>query len=138
MRTALLRVDSAGAIIDSPNRAVIDLTSRKGRLILAAGAEMDLRAGTAAPRDRPWQERRPRPRVGERLPHRRQRCRLGRAGRARIAGAMRVAVNAFDYATYIDAPAAGVSDVNGSDPSRSPRPISIVSTGTIRHTETGR
>ncbi|WZB71520.1 hypothetical protein WJ968_06090 [Achromobacter xylosoxidans] len=44
-----LRVDSAGAIIDSPNRAVIDLTSRKGRLILAAGAEMDLRAGTAAP-----------------------------------------------------------------------------------------
>ena len=45
----LLRVDSAGAIIDSPNRAVIDLTSRKGRLILAAGAEMDLRAGTAAP-----------------------------------------------------------------------------------------
>ena len=29
---------------------------------------------------------------------------------------MRVAVNAFDYATYIDAPAAGVPDVNGRRP----------------------
>ena len=126
----LLRVDSAGAIIDSPNRAVIDLTSRKGRLILAAGAEMDLRAGTAAPAGTALAT--PRPSV-ERLPHRRQRCRLGRAGRARIAGAMRVAVNAFDYATYIDAPAAGVPMSTAGDPSRSPRPISIVSTGTIRH-----
>ena len=37
-------------------------------------------------------------------------------GAPRIAGAMRVAVNAFDYATYIDAPAAGVPDVNGRRP----------------------
>ncbi|WP_412778756.1 filamentous haemagglutinin family protein [Bordetella ansorpii] len=41
-----LRVDSYGKIIDSPNRAIVDLTSRDGTLTLATGAAIDLRAGT--------------------------------------------------------------------------------------------
>ncbi|EJL02445.1 hemagglutinin family protein [Pseudomonas fluorescens Q2-87] len=44
-----LRVDSYGKIIDSPNRAMVDLTSRGGVLTLADGARIDLRHGTAAP-----------------------------------------------------------------------------------------
>ncbi|ROM69682.1 hemagglutinin [Pseudomonas brassicacearum] len=44
-----LRVDSYGKIIDSPNRAIVDLTSRDGVLTLADGARIDLRHGTAAP-----------------------------------------------------------------------------------------
>lgn len=44
-----LRVDSYGKIIDSPNRAIVDLTSRAGVLTLADGARIDLRHGTAAP-----------------------------------------------------------------------------------------
>ncbi|QGA50511.1 filamentous hemagglutinin family protein [Pseudomonas brassicacearum] len=43
-----LRVDSYGKIIDSPNRAMVDLTSRAGVLTLADGARIDLRHGTAA------------------------------------------------------------------------------------------
>lgn len=43
-----LRVDSYGKIIDSPNRAMVDLTSRGGVLTLADGARIDLRHGTAA------------------------------------------------------------------------------------------
>ncbi|MHC8327167.1 filamentous haemagglutinin family protein [Pseudomonas sp. LB1P83] len=41
-----LRVDSYGKIIDSPNRAMVDLTSREGVLTLANGARIDLRHGT--------------------------------------------------------------------------------------------
>ncbi|MGJ7530266.1 filamentous haemagglutinin family protein [Variovorax sp. GB1P17] len=41
-----LRVDSYGKIIDSPNRAVVDLTSSDGTLTLGADARIDLRAGT--------------------------------------------------------------------------------------------
>jgi filamentous hemagglutinin family protein len=44
----LLRVDSYGKIIDSPNRAMIDLSTRDGVLTLADGARIDLRHGTAA------------------------------------------------------------------------------------------
>ena len=43
-----LRVDSYGKIIDSANRAIVDLTSREGTLTLGAGASVDLRAGTGA------------------------------------------------------------------------------------------
>ncbi|MGO4686296.1 beta strand repeat-containing protein, partial [Hyphomicrobium sp. 2TAF46] len=42
-----LRVDSYGKIIDSPNRAVIDVTSRKGTLTIGSHAAFDLRAGTS-------------------------------------------------------------------------------------------
>lgn len=43
-----LRVDSYGAIIDAPNRAVIDLDGGAGQLTLQAGASFDLRHGTDA------------------------------------------------------------------------------------------
>ena len=42
-----LRVDSYGKIIDSPNRAMIELTSANGSLQLGAASSMDLRAGTS-------------------------------------------------------------------------------------------
>ncbi|MFJ4142615.1 filamentous haemagglutinin family protein [Pseudomonas sp. NPDC089734] len=45
---SVLRVDSYGKIIDSPNRAIIELNSGDGRLLLASGARFDLRSGTAA------------------------------------------------------------------------------------------
>jgi hypothetical protein len=44
----VLRVDSYGKIIDSPNRAIVELTSRDGQLTLASGARIDLRHGTDA------------------------------------------------------------------------------------------
>ncbi|AZD15689.1 filamentous hemagglutinin family protein [Pseudomonas chlororaphis] len=46
---SLLRVDSYGKIIDSPNRALIELNSGDGQLTLASGARFDLRHGTDAP-----------------------------------------------------------------------------------------
>ncbi|NWD71876.1 filamentous hemagglutinin family protein [Pseudomonas gingeri] len=42
-----LQVDSRGQIIDSPNRAIVELNSGQGLLTLASGAAIDLRAGTA-------------------------------------------------------------------------------------------
>ena len=42
----VLRVDSYGKIIDSPNRAMVELGSGAGTLTLAAGARIDLRNGT--------------------------------------------------------------------------------------------
>jgi hypothetical protein len=44
----VLRVDSYGKIIDSPNRAIVELSSGNGRLTLAQGARIDLRHGTNA------------------------------------------------------------------------------------------
>lgn len=41
-----LRLDSYGKIIDSPNRAVVELSSGDGQLLLANGARIDLRHGT--------------------------------------------------------------------------------------------
>ena len=43
-----LRVDSYGKIIESPNRAIVELRSGDGVLTLASGARIDLRHGTAA------------------------------------------------------------------------------------------
>jgi len=42
----LLRLDSYGQIIDSPNRAIVELSSGDGLLTLAAGSRIDLRHGT--------------------------------------------------------------------------------------------
>ncbi|WP_232311081.1 filamentous haemagglutinin family protein, partial [Herbaspirillum autotrophicum] len=42
----VLRVDSYGKIIDSPNRAIVELSSGNGVLTLASGAQIDLRHGT--------------------------------------------------------------------------------------------
>ncbi|OYU91198.1 MAG: hypothetical protein CFE29_06780 [Bradyrhizobiaceae bacterium PARB1] len=44
-----LRVDSYGKIIDSPNRASVELNSGDGLLTLASGARIDLRHGTGIP-----------------------------------------------------------------------------------------
>ncbi|CAM2767696.1 filamentous haemagglutinin family protein [Janthinobacterium lividum] len=44
----LLRVDSYGKIIDSPNRAMVELNGGEGLLSLAGGAQIDVRHGTAA------------------------------------------------------------------------------------------
>ncbi|WP_432241011.1 filamentous haemagglutinin family protein [Herbaspirillum robiniae] len=45
----VLRVDSYGKIIDSPNRAIVELSAGKnGTLTLAGGARVDLRHGTNA------------------------------------------------------------------------------------------
>ncbi|OEZ50515.1 heme/hemopexin-binding protein precursor [Janthinobacterium sp. MP5059B] len=44
----VLRVDSYGKIIDSPNRAMVELNSGEGALNLAGGAQIDVRHGTAA------------------------------------------------------------------------------------------
>ncbi|PVX36125.1 filamentous haemagglutinin family protein [Janthinobacterium sp. 78] len=44
----LLRVDSYGKIIDSPNRATVELNAGEGTLDLAGGAQIDVRHGTAA------------------------------------------------------------------------------------------
>ncbi|CAD5201817.1 filamentous haemagglutinin family protein [Pseudomonas sp. FEN] len=41
-----LQVDSQGKIIDSPNRAMVELNSGQGLLTLASGTIIDLRAGT--------------------------------------------------------------------------------------------
>ncbi|TNC75152.1 filamentous hemagglutinin N-terminal domain-containing protein [Janthinobacterium lividum] len=44
----VLRVDSYGKIIDSPNRAMVELNGGEGVLDLAGGAQIDVRHGTAA------------------------------------------------------------------------------------------
>ena len=106
-----LRVDSYGKIIDSPNRAVIDLTTRDGRLTLAAGARIDLRHGTESAGN----DGRMRgtltlnaPRVGT------NDVAVDVLGNPMIAGAKSIAVNAFR--SYDDAPLAAVPDVNGGKP----------------------
>ncbi|CAI1675762.1 filamentous haemagglutinin family protein [Serratia entomophila] len=45
-RGTALRVDSYGRIIDSPNRATVELNAGNGRLVLQDGALIDLRHGT--------------------------------------------------------------------------------------------
>ncbi|QXI40741.1 filamentous haemagglutinin family protein [Pseudomonas xantholysinigenes] len=45
---SVLRVDSRGALIEAPNRALIELSSGEGPLVLGNGATFDLRHGTAA------------------------------------------------------------------------------------------
>jgi hypothetical protein len=42
----VLRLDSYGQVIEAPNRAVIEIDAGSGRLVLASGARMDVRAGT--------------------------------------------------------------------------------------------
>ncbi|UGV28980.1 filamentous hemagglutinin N-terminal domain-containing protein [Rhodopseudomonas boonkerdii] len=106
-----LRVDSYGKVIDSPNRAIVDLTTREGRLTLAAGARIDLRAGTNAANN----DGRARgtltlnaPRIGA------DDVAIDVNGHPAIAGAKSIAVNAFR--SYDDAPLAAVPDVNGGRP----------------------
>ncbi len=44
----VLRVDSHGKIIDSPNRAMVELDAGSGTLVLGEGARIDLRHGTGS------------------------------------------------------------------------------------------
>ena len=112
-----LRVDSYGKIIDSPNRAMIELTSASGGLQLGATASMDLRAGTSvAAGSGPGQnDGRARgsiklnvPRVGS------NDAAINVASGIRIAGAADVQVNAFR--SYDSAPLASAPDVHGHRP----------------------
>lgn len=108
-----LRVDSYGKIIDSPNRAVVSLSSGDGRLTLASGARIDLRHGTAVGVGGAQHDGAPRGTLELNAP------RLGGAtagdiaidasGAIRIDGARSIAVNAvqrYDDADYGTAPAA--------------------------------
>ncbi|WP_307506525.1 filamentous hemagglutinin family protein [Variovorax sp. W1I1] len=112
-----LRVDSRGKIIDSPNRAIVDLTSTEGTLTLGSGARIDLRAGTevAAGTAAGQNDGRARgtldlnaPRVGA------DDVAVTVHGTPTIQGAKTVAVNAFR--SYDDAPLAGQPDVSGYRP----------------------
>ncbi|OYU88236.1 MAG: filamentous hemagglutinin [Bradyrhizobiaceae bacterium PARB1] len=106
-----LRVDSYGKIIDSPNRAIVDLTTRAGTLTLGAGAVIDLRSGS----DSAWNDGVARGTLDLNAP------RMGSDdvavtinGAPTIRGAATVAVNAFRR--YDDAPNATVPDVTGNRP----------------------
>ena len=112
-----LRVDSYGKIIDSPNRAMVELTSANGSLQLGASASMDLRAGTsvAAGSDPGQNDGRARgsiklnvPRVGS------NDAAIDVASGLRIAGAGDLQVNAFR--SYDSAPLASAPDVHGHRP----------------------
>ncbi len=112
-----LRVDSYGKIIDSPNRAMIELTSANGGLQLGAASSMDLRSGTSvATGGGPGQnDGRARgsvklnvPRVGS------NDAAIEVASGIRIAGAGDLQVNAFR--SYDSAPLASAPDVHGHRP----------------------
>ncbi|MDT9580410.1 filamentous hemagglutinin family protein [Stenotrophomonas indicatrix] len=112
-----LRVDSYGKIIDSPNRAMIELSSASGGLQLGATASMDLRAGTSvAAGSGPGQnDGRARgsiklnvPRVGS------NDAAIDVTSGLRIAGAGDLQVNAFR--SYDSAPLASAPDVHGHRP----------------------
>ncbi|NLS28480.1 hypothetical protein S2M10_34900 [Sphingomonas sp. S2M10] len=106
-----LRVDSYGKVIDSPNRAIVELTSRAGTLTLADSAAIDLRAGTAATN-------------ADGVARGTLTLNAARAGSDDVAinilgtldvqGAKSIAVNAFR--TYDDAPLAALPDVSGQVP----------------------
>ncbi|HEX7866130.1 MAG TPA: filamentous hemagglutinin family protein [Variovorax sp.] len=108
-----LRVDSYGKIIDSPNRAVVELTTRDGTLTLGGGARIDLRAGTGITTAQ--NDGRARgtldlnaPRVGA------NDVAINVEGTPDIRGAKTIAVNAFRR--YDDAPLASLPDVSGYRP----------------------
>lgn len=125
-----LRVDSYGKIIDSPNRAVVDLTTRAGTLILGGNAAIDLRAGTdvargTAPGQNDGVARGTlalnAPRLGGTGIPAGQRgvdgaddVAVNVQGTHHILGAKVIAVNAFR--SYDDAPLATAPDVTGHKP----------------------
>ncbi len=127
----LLRVDSYGQIIHSPNRAVVELNSGQGRLSLNSGARIDLRHGTDTP------ERDPEARGSLWL----YAPRLDAADSGRmavqadagldIAGARQIVLHAVQQ--YFDAPA-------GTDAAASGRPYQVITQGWLddRHTESTR
>lgn len=109
-----LRVDSYGKIIDSPNRAIVDLTSTHGTLTLGGGAAIDLRAGTAVSAAQ-GNDGIARGTLALNAPRRGDNdVAVNVAGTPAIQGAKSIAVNAFR--TYSDAPLASAPDVTGHVP----------------------
>jgi filamentous hemagglutinin family protein len=107
-----LRLDSYDKIIDSPNRAIVDLTTRTGTLALSGHAKVDLRTGTQIAGgyqgDALGTLDLNAPRVGN------NDVAVSVDSAPTILGANTVAVNAFR--TYDDAPLASVPDVTGTVP----------------------
>lgn len=112
-----LRVDSYGKIIDSPNRAMIELTSTQGELVLGNAAGMDLRAGSGVALGKAAGQNDGRargtiklnvPRVGG------DDAAINVAAGVRIAGAGDIQVNGFR--TYDNAPQTSAPDVHGYRP----------------------
>ncbi len=127
----LLRVDSYGQVIHSPNRAVVELNSGQGQLTLSRGARIDLRHGTDTP------ERDPEARGSLWL----YAPRLDTVDSGRmavqadagldIAGARQIVLHAVQQ--YFDAPA-------GTDAAASGRPYQVITQGWLddRHVESTR
>ncbi|MGA4475693.1 filamentous hemagglutinin family protein [Ectopseudomonas chengduensis] len=120
----LLRLDSYGKIIDSTNRAIVELSSGDGLLTLANGARIDLRHGTDDARvkaDPALHDGRARgtlelnaPRLGG---ARAGDVAIDASGALAIQGARSIAVNAvqrYDDAAY------------GTDPAASGRPYQVI------------
>ncbi|QFZ84924.1 filamentous hemagglutinin N-terminal domain-containing protein [Variovorax paradoxus] len=109
-----LRVDSYGKIIDSPNRAIVDLTSTHGTLTLGSGVAIDLRAGTGVSAAQ-GNDGAARGTLALNAPRRGDNdVAIGVNGTPAIQGAKTIAVNAFR--TYSDAPLAEAPDVTGHVP----------------------
>lgn len=106
-----LRRDSYGEIIASPNRAMVELTTREGRLVLGSDAVIDLRAGTESP----FADGQSRgtldlmaPRIGT------NDVAIDVLGTLDVRGAKRTAV--YGFRTYDDAPLTSLPDVSGNRP----------------------
>ncbi|MCA1325573.1 filamentous hemagglutinin family protein [Herbaspirillum sp. alder98] len=103
-----LRVDSYGKIIDSPNRAIIELgAGESGQLTLASGARIDLRHGTAVTSGNDGAARGTLTLNAFRTGETSGDIRIDAGGNLDIVGARSIAVNAMWR--YIDAP-------DGTDP----------------------
>ncbi len=112
-----LRFDSYGLIIDAPNRATVDLTSRDGMLTLTGYAAIDLRAGTdvAVGSGLYQNDGVARGTLALNAPRRGTNdIAIDIQGAPSIAGAKSVAV--YGYRTYDDAPVATAPDVTGHKP----------------------
>ncbi len=120
-----LRVDSYGKIIDSPNRAVIELNAGDGQLTLASGARFDLRHGTAAAIGSAAGQNDGKPRGTLELNAPRLRAddprygdiAIDASGNLNIQGARSIALNGT--ARYTDAP-------DGTTPATSGRPYQVI------------
>ncbi|SEH32920.1 filamentous haemagglutinin family protein [Magnetospirillum fulvum] len=112
-----MRFDSYGKIIDSPNRAIIDLTSRNGSLTIGSNAAFDMRVGTSVAIGSGSGQNDGVTRGTLDLNARRLGANdvaINVIGTPAIQGAKTIAVNAFRI--YDDAPLAAAPDVTGSTP----------------------
>ncbi|KZD24065.1 hypothetical protein A4A58_24765 [Tardiphaga robiniae] len=110
-----IRRDSYGKIIDSPNRAIVDLTTRDGRLTLGSAARIDLRFGTSDTANHDGVARGTltlnAPRIGRTDVAPDNDVAVDVAGRPEILGAQTIAV--YGFRTYDDAQPAPTADAAG-------------------------